>query len=46
MSNNFYHYHISKKGVDYFMRWQFLMPIKQWQAEIKEWQRTHPRGGT
>jgi len=43
---SFYRYQISLKGQEYFQRWFFLMPIKQWQTEIKEWQRTHPHGRT
>jgi hypothetical protein len=42
----FYRYQISLKGLEYFQRWFFLMPIKQWQAEIKEWQQAHPQGRT
>jgi len=42
----FYHYAISLKGLEYFQRWFFLMPIKQWQEEIKQYQRTHARGDT
>jgi hypothetical protein len=38
MSNNFYRYHISNNGVAYFERWAFLMPIKNWQQEIQQWQ--------
>ena len=43
--HGFYHYQISLKGQEYFQRWFFLMPIKQWQEEIKQYQRTHTRGG-
>ena len=41
---SFNRYQISLKGLDYFQRWFFLMPIARWQEEIRQYQRTHPRG--
>ena len=38
MSNGFYRYHVSKRGVNYFFRWRELMPIKVWQFEIEQHQ--------
>ena len=31
-------YTITPKGYYWFQRWAFMMPLKQWKAEIDEWQ--------
>ena len=41
----YYVYQIANSGYQWFERWRFMMPLREWTAEIAEWRNKQEENG-